>query len=366
MMNAVQNIPRFEANQIDITSRGILIERASRNILPWSSDLNNEYWLKDNVTFSKTQFLAPTKREGMYLLTDTPDSSNKVHSIFAQTREDLQAGINYTFSLFVKINLVEQIKLSLFGFAFPSNPSVTFTVPSLSQSVSGPALAGVRTLDGYNRIWITATAEATGFGGVAITLGNGTSFSYTGDGDRSINIWGPQLEPSLTPTSYIQTGSLEQTREPDNCELSPEKWFDPLRGTFLIEWANCSGEIGGSMSRLLSSNIPADLLFFSNPTGYDSALNISTNNGASTLNLTLASDITKPVTRAGISYNTTGRILSCRGQVASDSQQFLLFNPTRLFLGGGINSQFQCNGIIRRFIWRPEPYTTSQLQAWTT
>lgn len=221
---AANNIARFDhdpakceietetiANDCIRKKLGLLIEETRTNLLLNSS--NFTLWQTGaNTTITENDAIAP---DGS--LSATRVQMPNLDTTFIQ-QNVLQVGKTYTASLYAKANGQNQI-----GFLIGSNanPIKVFTLNTQWQ-----------------RLTFTFTAESAG-----------ANFQINNEGVLGglvdAHIWGAQIEEGFFATSYIPTTSTTVTRASDQLSTINSTWFNPLAGTWLIEWqAKISNPIG--------------------------------------------------------------------------------------------------------------------------
>ena len=200
------NIPR-----IDYTNGcgSLLLEKQSTNLIPYSEDFSNAAWSKTNLTITSNNAISPDGTLNASKMTD--DATSGEHKIFDSL--SITSGVDYTFSVFVKSNGRNFIRLRLENAGVGSGQiNVWFDV--LNGTV-GTVGAGTAIIENYGNGWYrciaTGTTSTTSY--VAqINLSNAdNSVTYLGDGTSGVYLYGAQLEQSSYPTSYIISNSGTST-----------------------------------------------------------------------------------------------------------------------------------------------------------
>jgi hypothetical protein len=185
------------------------LEKQSTNLIPYSEDFSNAAWSKTNLTVTDNQTTSPDGSLNASKLTE--DTSTGEHKIFDSL--SITSGVDYTFSVFVKSNGRNFIRLRLENAGVGSGQiNVWFDV---LNGIVGTVGAGTAIIENYGNGWYrciaTGTTSATSY--VAqINLSNAdNSVTYLGDGTSGVYIYGAQLEQSSYPTSYIISNSGTST-----------------------------------------------------------------------------------------------------------------------------------------------------------
>lgn len=162
--------------------------------------------------------------------------------------------VNYTsLVLSVYVKPAERSILSMSG--YNSAGDLEFVYFNLSNGTTSNSTKGrIETMrDGWYRC-ILLTAGG-GFGGPRIHLAStpvsqtyqGSSQSYSGDGNSGIYIWGVQYEIGTFPTSYIPTTTSPVTRSIDTVSITGpnfSNWYNQNEGT-LFQNVVSRAPIGG-------------------------------------------------------------------------------------------------------------------------
>ena len=204
------NQPRYQDGRL-------LLEGAGQNLLTYSASLNTSPWFATRVTITANATKAPDESVTAEKLVETTDTG--AHHCSRSCA--FTAGVTYTLSAHVKAAERSAGNLRL------GNGVVNFSggvADCAFDLVAGTAIKGpfgiradIRELaDGWYRIWITGTADASlSDNASAVFLSNGATGTYTGDGTSGMYVWGVQLEVGAEPSSYIATTTTTQLRSAD-------------------------------------------------------------------------------------------------------------------------------------------------------
>ena len=184
------------------------------------------------ATLTNNQAIAPTgELKAMELKEDT---STGKHRFFTGSVLATTSGTAYTLSMFVK-------KQSSSRFIFINAGSFMGVSGSFNldtQAVTGNVQLFETYPNGWYRIGISATANATHTSGYFVQLQQGTSdASYTGD-ESSVFVWGLQFEEGSTISSYIETEGSTVTRNADVCSVTTPTGVVRITETFADDTTN--------------------------------------------------------------------------------------------------------------------------------
>jgi len=193
----------------------LLLEPASTNVIPYSEDFSNAAWSKTNLTVTDNQTTSPDGSLNASKLTE--DTSTGEHKIFDSL--SITSGVDYTFSVFVKSNGRNFIRLRLENAGVGSGQiNVWFDV--LNGTV-GTVGAGTAIIENYGNGWYrciaTGTTSATSYVAKINLSDADNNVSYTGDGTSGVYLFGAMLEEQSYATSYIPTNGSSQTRAAETC-----------------------------------------------------------------------------------------------------------------------------------------------------
>jgi hypothetical protein len=204
------NQPRYQDGRL-------LQEGAGENLLTYSASLNTSPWFAIRVTITANATTAPDESVTAEKLVETTDTgAHHCSRSFAFT-----AGVTYTLSAHVKAaeRVAGNLRLGNGVVNFSGGVADCAFDLVAGTAIKGPSgiRAGIRELaDGWYRIWITGTADASlSDNASAVFLSNGATSTYTGDGTSGMYVWGVQLEVGAEPTSYIATTTAAESRSAD-------------------------------------------------------------------------------------------------------------------------------------------------------
>jgi hypothetical protein len=218
-------IVQVPANTARYQDGSLLVELASRNLATYSENLRQG----TGVNITNCAALSPAMTQSAILVAEITSTGEHYVDGVIQTAGSTQAVINpmaivlfggddevvnkYTWSAFVKdaASANRQIRLEFTGGV------VTFNPRTRVISASDGATAGFVVLaDGWFRVWVTTTWELSeGYFARVKLVNEAGSASFAGDGVSGLYVWGLQLEPGTTASSYMPTGASAASREAD-------------------------------------------------------------------------------------------------------------------------------------------------------
>jgi hypothetical protein len=210
---------RLNYNPDTLESEGILIESASTNLAIRSQEFDNANWSKAKGTLTANAGIAPDGTLTMDLFIE--DNTLGGHNV-----NQFRTGSNETTTLSAYAKAKERNKVALIMSNFSSlSMAVVFdlslgTIISIDPSnadYTSPSATIEHVGNGIYRCSLTVTKGSVNTNNcMQINLvNNANSTFYTGDGVSGLYIWGAQLEPASTMSSYIPTAAVAVTRSAD-------------------------------------------------------------------------------------------------------------------------------------------------------
>ena len=212
--DVAQDVPRLD--YLDGGCPSLLLEPSSTNLYDYSEDLNLWNTRLVGLSISADSTLSPDGSVNADLVTE--DTSTGAHVIRKTAGPTTTAGLNYSFSFFVKDNGRDIVGLSNNAGTASANAFFNLT----SGSILSSAFDSASMVDYGNGWWrIETTHEATGTGDykarIYTAIADG-SFSHTGDGASGFYIWGLQVEQQSYATSYMPSLSgVSGVRNAETC-----------------------------------------------------------------------------------------------------------------------------------------------------
>lgn len=162
----------------------LLLEKQSTNLVLYSEEFDNAYWVKDGSTATANAATSPDGTQNADKLFET--AVTDFHRIYGSTIS-VTSGTAYTASIFVKAAEVTTFAIEL---------RLTASVGTAVFDLVAETATGGGIIENYGNGWyrciFTATATATGNGRPFFYMKQASS--YAGNASNGILIWGAQFE----------------------------------------------------------------------------------------------------------------------------------------------------------------------------
>jgi hypothetical protein len=224
LKTATTNTPRIEYD-INGNRKGLLIEEARTNLLPYSGDFANAAWVKSNMplgagvtapdgTTNSTKLIPNTVSAEHYIQDNlTAATGTFTDSVFAKADE-------------LKIFVIRPVHV---GADQSATQQATFDLQAgVIVNNSANTTAAIQDFgNGWYRCSFTYTVSGTITGDFASRLqiySNTNTNVFAGDNTSGLYVFGAQREAGSFPTSYIQHGwcGCEPIRR---CGVHPDQCF---------------------------------------------------------------------------------------------------------------------------------------------
>jgi hypothetical protein len=188
---------------------GVTTAKAEENLLLYSQEFDNAYWILQNTTRTSNTETAPDGTVTAETVTNTTDTGS--HIIRSSTTISIVSGLPYTISVFAKKGTNNFVQLTSLG---TGNPLGTGRANfDLDSGVVGTVDGGTSSItnvgNGWYRCAYTVTASASGtvsiYFGLLTTSTANRFESYTGLGTETVFLWGAQVEQRSAVTAYTPT-----------------------------------------------------------------------------------------------------------------------------------------------------------------
>ena len=364
IQTAASDVPRFDHNPTTGESLGLLVEEARTNLLTYSEQFDNAYWVKSNSTITTNAATAPDGQSTAdALVENTANSQHFLHS------SDFGGAANttYTFSVYVKAAGRSFVGLTYgqsttWGDQY-ANFDLTLGTVTLQVGVGSARINPCS--NGWYRISITRTRNANSgatyafvFTGIA-----SNNFSYTGDGTSGIYVWGAQVELGSFPTSYIPTTTATVTRADDVASMTGtnfSSWYRQDEGTLL---ASIRPATSGNLSIwTLSDGTTAERMLAYSASVFNFYVD---DNGSNQVNIGGYPFTTNSLSTFAAAYKTNNFAYSKNGVTPATDTSGTVPTPTKLqIMAGYIGGEIQ-TGTIARLAYYPVRLPDATLQALT-
>ena len=189
-----------------------LIEVVPRNLVSYSEDFSNAFWLKINLTVTANSTTAPNGLTTADSLLD--NSTNNIHGLTPSITK-AATPITYTQSIYAKFKDTDRkIVLSLDDATTGGVDSGVFNLSTgaWDTAISTPSAGftnASRNFENVGNGWYRLSLTVTSNSGTTIRpnvllTNSSNAFSYIGNG-TGIFVWGAQLEQGSTATEYFPT-----------------------------------------------------------------------------------------------------------------------------------------------------------------
>jgi hypothetical protein len=351
---ATTNEARFDHNPTTGESLGLLVEEARTNLLLRSEEFGT-WWTPIRATVTSNSTTAPNGTVTADTLIEDTTATNS-HLIYAGAAA---AAGTYTFSIYAKAagRTVFEIQQESGG-----NSRFTLTGNGTALALGANTVSVTNVGNGWYRCTSSYTATALHFN--YITLNNGSTTFYTGDGTSGIYFWGAQLEAGASPTSYIPTTTATATRAADVASITGtnfSSWYNQTEGTVFADANVGSGVFpyaygisdGTGNNRILLYRV-------NNPATSSTPFDLRVDSGGSN---SASFTINAATTRFGFAYKANDFAVSGNGGAAITDATGAVPSVNQMTIGGP--TFFQCNGTIKRFTYWPVRLANPTLQAIT-
>ena len=348
------NLPRFDYTSVTLASRGLLIEEARQNLVLYSQNFANPYWIVSATGTAVAPVITPNSGTA-------PDGTNTLFKV------DFNRGAGNTAG---NTSALDSSSISI-----PTSAAYTMSVwiAAATSNDIGKQVA-IRSVAGtYKVITLTAALQRVDY--TQTSTATSTSFSMvsrgtvTVDNQVSVLIWGAQIELGAFATSYIPTTTAVVDRNADVVSMT---------GTNFSDWFNASeGAFSATYSRIAIKRY-SRVFAASNVAESDQITLISglQADGRENGNVQVASvqNILYPgntpaagqVTQFCLSYKTGSSAASLNAStVSTSSAAFANPAPTQFNIGSIVASGQYLNGHVQKVMYWPQDLTDAEVRAFS-
>ena len=219
----------------DNTSGHLLLEPSRTNVLPYSEEIDNAGWSKNNATITANQIISP---DGSQTADKYTHSGSTATNYIFENGFSVSSGTEYTFSVFVKKGTTDFVQLLLSSATFGTlHQNFDINNGIIGSSSGNPEPFIEEYPNDWFRIGITDTATTTGIGSALISLARSNTENRIASFSSSqyFYLWGAQFETGSYPTSYIPTEGSSETRVAETCKQDLSQVVSSNTHTFYIE-----------------------------------------------------------------------------------------------------------------------------------
>lgn len=377
--SATHHEPRFDHDPTTLESLGLLIEDSRTNQFG-----NHDFsagWASNNCSFVSGIDDPKGGTNARKLVVG--GATDGTAAAFITDDTTLISGATYTQSLWAKANAfpssgdayyVIQISPSTgFTQAYRNFDLSTGTLGSGDISASNCSI--VEYPNGWYRVSVTAQAQASGSGRMAIgiadspTSGRLSSISTGSANNDGIYIWGAQLESNSTPSSLIETIGGSGTRQPDYGYIDGiefDRWFNQSEGTLDVAYQLGSRNSNMRICQIANSSASSVIdLVAGSGGGAGGYWFINNGNGVQFSSASVSnSSVTDRKFRTVLAYKTD----DCAAQQnnitsgpSTDTSCELTKDMNRLLMYQASNSGDQINGHLKFIRYYPKRLTDAQV-----
>ena len=348
LKTASNNIPRIEYDA-DGNLLGLLVEESRTNLAPYSEpkvlNLGTSAEVSDG-DFGGSLDLA----NGIHF------GDNSVNR-YAYSQTTTTAGIDYTFSVFVKMDDGSEPNVSN-----PTNGDFSIVISGSVVTV----LADISVTPMGNNVYRVSGTRTT-----TIVNSNNGIIKYTSQSSKGFTITGFQIEQASFPTSYIKTSGSTATRSADVASLSTSAFgYNADAGSLIAEGKYLARNVTNRYGRVVGLATATTERFgvYDDPNSTTEYVRYYARSDSATAilgpdNLAGSDELNVKI---GFGFAKDNLLISGGGEQASSSSGTFATDIAKLWIGSETgNSQF-INGHIKSIKYIPRRLTNAQLQELTS
>lgn len=370
LQTAASGAARFDHDPVTSESKGLLIEEARTNLLPYSADFSNSAWVKSKAAVYSNQVIAPDGTQNADNVVGTTVSGE--HYV----QDDLTAATGtFTDSVFVKANGVTSFFIRPVHVGADEGDTQTATFNLSNGTIASLPSNTTATITDVGNDWYRCTFTFTITGTLSGSYGVRLQLSVTGDGYKGVYLWGAQREAGSFPTSYIPTSGSTVTRAADAAAITGSNFnfFSNQQGSLYAETEIFDVYKGTDI-------FPRTIAFVGDDADQDhiafyhqiTSSTKQTNSSVLRSGTTYASNILQNAMADGFIKMSIGFANDDIAAVANNGTgvvtdtSAVLPDITELRIFGSVRYQPAPNGYIKKVAYYPKRLSNATLQAMTT
>jgi hypothetical protein len=198
------NKPRIDF--LNDSNGALLLEPERTNLQVNSEEFDNPLWLKNRASITPNDAISPSGLLNADKLVGTSGSSSYVYDGISVTFESA-----YTISVFAKYIDIEEFVIV----NFTQSGNAYFNIEN-GTIISNFGTITEPKIENYGNGWYRCSAKFTATATASVNYG----FYLNNATDKSVHIWGAQVELGSYATSYIPTQGAISTRVAETCSDS--------------------------------------------------------------------------------------------------------------------------------------------------
>jgi len=366
---APNNVPRFDHDPDTGESLGLLIEESRTNLITYSGEFDDTYWVKSNsAAIVANAVVSPDGNTTADELQHPGGSTYARIETTGGSSPSVTEGVSYSFTIYAKYK--SSSDANYLGIQFQRASGVSYINLSTKTVDSGDGDVELLGND-WIRFRRTFAASSTGTSQVYIYPTNTTNITPSSiAANAGLYIWGAQLEVGSFATSYIPTNGSTVTRADDNAVISGTNFtnfYNASEGTIFAEYntkatSSNTSKWAVSINDTTTNNYIAVSTFNTNKY----AINIKTS-GSTLLSIQGGGNVV-----SGEFFKSAGSYLvndidgAIDGTLLTENTSASIpTGLTRMEIGRGWSSGQQLEGHIKSIKYYNKKITNAQLQSLT-
>ena len=210
----------------------LLCEPSSTNKLINSDDVGGaSYTLDSGVAVTADDTTSPDNTTNGNLFDEGTATGTHSCRIYRSTYTN---STDYVASVFIKSGGIRNYRLNIFGF-WANIDIMDKKLLSSSGINDWGVVEGYA--NGWVKVWIAVTSNATFSNYYVYALDDNNNISYTGT-NRTCHVWGAEVKEGTVPSSYVASGGSETTKTADTVDQSGNvDLFNSEAGAIYVEMA---------------------------------------------------------------------------------------------------------------------------------